>query len=342
MKIVVDDKIPFIREAIDDMADEAVYMRGSAISPDDIRDADALVIRTRTRCTEQLLGGSRVSFIATATVGYDHMDIDYLNRAGIEWMSCPGCNAGSVAQYVQSALILLKRKKNRVLNGMTMGIVGCGHIGSRVQKAAEAAGMKVLLCDPPRQAAGDGGTFVSIDDIKELCDVITFHVPLTRKGANATYHLADESFFGGLKRRPVIINTSRGGVVEDQALKRAIIYNKVSETIIDTWEHEPLIDRELLEMVWIGTPHIAGYSADGKANADNMVIEGLCRHFNITNRWHVEPPALPANFTPTIDEDTLRLRLYNPINDCRKLRRSPGYFEEMRGNYRLRREIYTL
>lgn len=342
MKIVVDDKIPFIREAIDEIADEAVYMRGSAISPSDVRDADALVIRTRTRCTEELLAGSRVSFIATATIGYDHMDVDYLDRAGIEWISCPGCNAGSVAQYVQSVLVLLKREKKLKLREMTIGIVGCGHVGSKVWKIAEAEGMRVLLCDPPQQDAGAYGPFVNMDDIKEKCDVITFHVPLTWKGAYPTYHLADEDFFDGLERRPVIINTSRGGVVDNQALKHAIIYNKVSDAVIDTWEREPLIDLELLDKVWIGTPHIAGYSADGKANADNMVIEGLCRHFKKTNWWHIEPPSLPRNFIPTEDKDTLSLRLYNPMNDCKKLRLHPEDFEEIRGNYPLRREILAL
>lgn len=342
MKIVVDDKIPFIRHAIEQMADEVVYRPGAAITPADVRTADALVVRTRTRCDEALLSGSSVSFVATATIGYDHIDAGYLRRAGIEWMSCPGCNAASVAQYVQSVLLLLKRERQRDLSRMTIGIVGCGHVGSRVRKVAADLGMKVLLCDPPLQAADGGDKFVSLNDIEAQCDVITFHVPLTRSGDNATYHIADESFFDRLKKCPVIINTSRGEVVDNKALKHAIIYNKVSEVVIDTWENEPLIDRELLDLVWIGTPHIAGYSADGKANADNMVIEGLCRHFNIPNRWHISPPKLPRDFASCADEEELRLRLYNPMTDCQRLRRTPSAFEELRGNYPLRREFLEI
>lgn len=338
MKIVVDDKIPFIREAIEQLADKVVYRPGAEIIPADVHDADALVVRTRTHCDESLLAGSNVSFVATATIGYDHIDADYMRRAGIEWMSCPGCNAASVAQYVESVLLLLKREKGCRLTQMTIGIVGCGHVGSRVQRVAEALGMTVLLCDPPLQAAGCSGHFVSLSDIETQSDVITFHVPLTRNGEYATYHLADESFFDRLRRCPIIINTSRGAVVDNVALKRAIIYNKVAEVVIDTWENEPLIDRDLLDRVWIGTPHIAGYSADGKTNADNMVIEGLCRHFKIPNQWYVNPPKLPKDFADCNGEE-LKLRLYNPMVDCQRLRQSPAMFEELRGNYPLRREF---
>lgn len=341
MKIVVDDKIPYIREVMGQLADTVVYRPGVEMCPDDVRDADALVVRTRTRCDEKLLAGSRVRFVATATIGFDHIDADYMRRAGIEWMSCPGCNAASVAQYVRSVLLLLHRDKNRRLEDMTIGVVGCGHVGSKVVEAARAEGMRVLVCDPPRQAAGEGNDFVPLDEIEREADVITFHVPLTRSGQYKTLHLADEAFFDRLRKRPVIINTSRGGVVSNAALKDAIIYNKVSEAVIDTWENEPLIDRALLGMVWIGTPHIAGYSADGKTNADNMVISGLCRHFGIRNRWHIEPPALPADFPFSADPGTMRLLLYNPLDDSARLKNAPGDFEKLRGNYPLRREKYA-
>lgn len=338
MKIVVDDKIPYIRPALEALADTVVYRPGASINADDVRDADALVVRTRTRCDERLLGQSAVKFIATATIGYDHIDSRYLRKAGIEWINCPGCNADSVAQYVRSVLILLKRYKGRNLRTMKIGVVGCGHVGSRVVKAALDEGMEVLMCDPPLQEAGAAGTYVSMDTIERECDVITFHVPLTKDGRHATHHMADKDFFDRLAKKPVIINTSRGPVVDNNALKNAIIYNKVSETIIDTWENEPSIDTQLLDLVWIGTPHIAGYSADGKANADNMVIEGLCRHFKINNRWHIEPPQLPADFPMSSDQDTMRLNLYNPMTDCERLRKAPWQFEKQRGDYPLRRE----
>ena len=338
MKIVIDDKIPYIREAIASLGCDAVYMKGAAIGPEDVRDADALVVRTRTRCDEHLLKGSRVRFVATATIGFDHIDADYLRRTGISWMSCPGCNAASVAQYVRSVFLLLRRDRGARLGDMTVGIVGCGHVGSKVKAAAEDYGMRVLVCDPPRQERGDEGSFATLADIEREADIITFHVPLTAGGPHPTFHLADAAFFGRLKRRPVVINTSRGGVVDNGALLDAIIYNKVSDAVIDTWENEPQISLRLLERTWIGTPHIAGYSADGKVNADNMVIDGLCRHFSLRRPPLIVPPALPPDFAPAADDDTLRLQLYNPLDDSARLKAAPERFEELRGNYPLRRE----
>ena len=169
-------------------------------------------------------------------------------------------------------------------------------------------------------------------------DIITFHVPLTRDGAHPTYHMADGAFFDRLKKRPLIINTSRGAVVDNGALLDALIYNKVEDAAIDTWENEPCIDRRLLDRVWLATPHIAGYSADGKVNADNMVLDGLCRHFGLRRPPLIVPPALPPTFVPSADDDTLRLQLYNPLEDSARLKASPESFEELRGNYPLRRE----
>lgn len=210
MKIVIDDKIPYIRDAVAAITDDAVYMDGSAIKADDVRDADAMIVRTRTRCDERLLGGSRVRFVGTATIGYDHLDTAWLDRAGICWTNCPGCNASSVAQYLRSVLILLARFHGVNLVGTTIGIVGCGHVGTLVCDVALSFGMRVLVCDPPVGASG----YVSLETIEREADIITFHVPLTRDGAYPTYHLADEAFFSRLVRRPFIINTSRGAVVD--------------------------------------------------------------------------------------------------------------------------------
>lgn len=218
MKIVIDDKIPYIRDAVAAITDDAVYMDGSAIKADDVRDADAMIVRTRTRCDERLLGGSRVRFVGTATIGYDHLDTAWLDRAGICWTNCPGCNASSVAQYLRSVLILLARFHGVNLVGTTIGIVGCGHVGTLVCDVALSFGMRVLVCDPPVGASG----YVSLETIEREADIITFHVPLTRDGAYPTYHLADEAFFSRLVRRPFIINTSRGAVVDNGALLRAI------------------------------------------------------------------------------------------------------------------------
>ncbi len=355
MKIVIDDKIPYIRDAVDRLGVEAVYMPGSGISPADVRDADALIVRTRTRCDKSLLGGSRVSFVATATIGYDHIDTRYMDEAGITWMNCPGCNSSSVAQYMRSVLILLKNEKGMNPAGTTIGVVGCGHVGSKVAGVARQAGMRVLVCDPPLELSGTAAgqySFATLADIARECDIITFHVPLTKDGPHATHHLADKAFIDSLRRCPVIINTSRGGVVDNDALADALYINKVREAVIDTWENEPDISLRLLEMAYIGTPHIAGYSADGKVNADNMVLEGLCRHFGISLTDRIIPPALSnAAFQAAKDrllhakrrpfatqEECLALALYNPLTDSKNLKNAPDRFEEFRGNYPLRRE----
>lgn len=338
MKIIIDDKIPYIREAISEITPDAVYLKGSAITAADVKDADAMIVRTRTRCDESLLSGSRVQFIATATIGFDHLDTAYLERAGIEWVNCPGCNSGSVAQYIRSALILLEREKGVNPAASTLGIVGYGHVGRKVAREARARGFRVIVSDPPLELAGSHAEpFVSLGQIEREADIITFHVPLTRGGDCPTLHLADERFFSRLQRRPWIVNTSRGPVVDNAALERAIDEKQVGGAVIDTWEGEPGISLSLLNKVYIGTPHIAGYSADGKTNADNMAIAALCRHFGIKNRWHILPPPLPGGM-PRLEGDGLLLSLYNPMDDSRRLKADPAKFEELRGNYPLRRE----
>ncbi len=330
IKLVIDDKIPYIREAIAKITPRAVYKRGADITADVVRDADALIVRTRTSCDERLLAGSRVRFVATATIGFDHIDTGYLARAGIGWANCPGCNAASVAQYLRSTLLLLQRDCGLSLPGATLGVVGCGHVGSRVCAVGRELGMRVIVCDPPVGLPD----YVGMDVIEREADVVTFHVPLTDGGPCPTRHLADASFFARLARKPFLINTSRGPVVDNQALKWAMRHGLVRQAVIDTWEHEPLIDTELLSMVYIGTPHIAGYSADGKVNADNMAIDALCRYFGIENPGRIVPPPLPAGFVYSGDP----LQLYNPLDDSARLKLRPGLFEDLRGNYPLRRE----
>lgn len=334
MKIIIDDKIPYMQSALSGTAVEAVYLRGSDISAADVRDADALIVRTRTRCDARLLDGSSVRFIATATIGYDHLDTHYLEQAGIAWTNCPGCNASSVAQYVRSVLLLLSAEHGLSLPGAVLGVVGCGHVGSLVRRVGAELGMRVLVCDP-LVAAPD---FVGMPEIEQQADVITFHVPLTDTGRYATRHMADEAFFSRLCRKPFVINSSRGGVIDEKALHHALDSGKVSQAIIDTWENEPLIDLTLLNKVYIGTPHIAGYSADGKANATNMSVQAVCRHFGIPVPPPVSAPPLPASFVYTGNP----LELYNPLDDSNRLKQNPAAFEQLRGDYPLRREhIYA-
>ena len=221
MKIVVDDKIPFIREAVAQIADQVVYRPGKDICPEDVRDADALIVRTRTHCDATLLQGSKVSFIATATIGYDHLDTDFLKKAHIAWTNCPGCNAGSVGQYLRSCLLLLEKEKGYDLTQTTIGLVGVGHVGHAVIEAISPLGVRILLNDPPqeealRQAGQATGAFLELEELQAQCDIISFHTPLILNGKHPTYHLADKHFFDKLARKPVIINTSRGSVIDNK------------------------------------------------------------------------------------------------------------------------------
>ena len=337
-KIVIDDKIPYIKETISKLTNRAVYIPGNMIGNDDIRDADALIIRTRTHCDAQLLKGSNVKFVATATIGYDHIDTNFMEQAGIKWINCPGCNASSVAQYIDAVLTLIKTEKHIDIQKQTIGIVGCGHVGKKVVEVARRKGMNILICDPPRSDAEGEKGFVSMEQIAKEADIITFHVPLTKEGRYPTYHLANETLFDSLSKRPIIINSSRGAVVDNEALLYTINYNKVKDAVIDTWENEPNINKELLKRVWIGTPHIAGYSADGKTNADNMVISALCEFFSLPMQPAICPPEIPnADLCPK-NEDERTLFFYNPIPESNKLKLEPEKFEWFRNNYPLRRE----
>ena len=303
MKIVVDDKIPFIREAIAQISTDVIYKPGIAISPDDIHDADALIIRTRTRCDETLLKGSKVSFIATATIGYDHLDIEYLKRAHITWTNCPGCNANSVGQYIHSCLLLLEKEKGYNLSKTTVGLVGVGHVGHAVIEAIRPLGVQILLNDPPqkealRKAGKPHEFFLKMEELQEKCDIISFHTPLITKGPYPTFHLANKTFFNALKKQPIIINTSRGAVVDNTDVLQALKDGIIRDAIIDTWENEPNINQELLNLIYIGTPHIAGYSADGKANATRMALTALCNHFHLPVTFQIRVPQLPEEELP--------------------------------------------
>lgn len=323
MKVIVDNKIPYIKEAINRIADEVVFLPGADFTKEAVKDADALIVRTRTRCNRELLEGTQMKFIATATIGYDHIDTEYCREAGITWTNCPGCNAGSVEQYVRSVLGLLQRKKGLDLKNATIGVVGVGHVGSRVARTAKLLGMRVLLNDPPRADKGETG-FVDLATIARECDVITFHTPLIQEGIYRTYHLVDKDFLFSLKRAPYLINSSRGEVVDTASLLASLAAGKVKDVVIDTWENEPRISRDLLEAAFLATPHIAGYSADGKANATRMSLEALCRFFGMEVEFEITPPEGPSDYDPTRDSEWLKA--------------DPEKFEWFRGNYPIRRE----
>lgn len=343
MRVIVDDKIPYIREALEAMGAEAQYIPGCDITPEVVREADALIVRTRTRCDATLLEGSRVQFIATATIGYDHIDTDYCASHGIYWTNAPGCNAASVCQYIQSVLLLLQKEQGLTLSNATLGVIGVGHVGTLVAEMARSWGMRVLCCDPPRAERGEQG-FVPLDDILREADVITLHTPLTQGGPHPTFHLADEHFFASLRRKPYFINTSRGETTDTAALLQALKRGDISQCIIDVWEHEPDINHELLDLCYIGTPHIAGYSADGKANATRMSLEALSRHFELGAKPEILPPAPAQTTIHAASRSEALLNIYNPHTDSSALKASPSLFEHLRGHYPLRREeqAYTL
>lgn len=338
MKVIVDNKIPFIKEAIEKIADEVVYAPGKDFTPSLVKDADALIIRTRTRCNRELLAGSQVKFIATATIGFDHIDTEYCHEADITWTNAPGCNSASVAQYLHSSLILLQKQKGINLSEATIGIIGVGNVGSKVAEVAQELGMHILLNDLPREEKEGKQQFSSLQSLAEECDILTFHVPLYREGKYKTYHLTDAAFFRSLKRRPVIINTSRGEVIETNALLNALETGAISDAVIDVWENEPAINIDLLDKVFLGTPHIAGYSADGKANATRMSLDALCRYFNIQTDYQIIPPA-PKQLQITADDlSDAYLLMYDPRRDSNALKTHPELFEKLRGDYPLRRE----
>jgi len=347
MKIVADDHIPFLRGVLEPFA-SVTYVPGAKIGPMDIRDADALLTRTRTKCDGALLGGSSVRFIGSATIGFDHIDTEFCAERGIHWCNAPGCNAGSVMQYVASALAHLSRRHDLDLTTMTLGIIGVGNVGSKIDKLAKTIGMKVLLNDPPRARTEGLADFVSLESIVREADIITLHVPLNRSGPDRTYHLWDEEFFSGLKRKPFLIDTSRGETVDTPALKKAISRKMIRGAVMDVWENEPRIDKELLEMTDISTPHIAGYSLDGKANGTTAVVRALSRFFQLgLDEWR--PDCMPEPEKPSIDSiphgtvEQIVLSCaestYNVESDSRRLRQSPETFEEQREHYPLRREF---
>jgi len=350
IKIIADDKIPFLKGVIEPFAD-VIYLPPKEITRDAVMDADALLVRTRTKCNAELLENSKVKFIATATIGFDHIDAAYCNSKKIKWISAPGCNSSSVQQYIASALLSLAAKKNYNLVEKTLGIVGVGNVGTKVEKLAKAIGMNVLLCDPPRQRNESGNQFISLDELVKKSDIITFHVPLNKSGEDKTFYLADDKFFESFSKSKIVFNSSRGEVVETNALKNAIKSGIVSNAVLDVWENEPNIDIELLELVDFATPHIAGYSADGKANGTAMSVNALAKFFNLELPEDWYPNEVPfASNSPILDFDCIGLNeqeilsrvilhTYKIEEDDKRLRDSIETFEKQRGDYPVRREF---
>lgn len=348
MKVVIDDKIPYIRGAFDSGA-EVIYLPGAQTTPEIVRDADAIVTRTRTSCNERLLAGSQVKIIATATIGYDHIDTAYCERAGIFWTNAPGCNSGSVEQYIASALVVWAEEQKLRLHELCIGVVGVGNVGSKVANFCKLIGMKVIKNDPPRQRKEGSSEFRELDEILEKADIITVHVPLEMQGEDATFHLADKHFFEKLNKKVLLINSCRGEVVNTDSVKQALQEGKIAAYIADCWENEPEIDRELLEMSFLATPHIAGYSRDGKAAGTRMSVQAISKFFGLNlNNWEPSGVELPEDPIITIDGtgkstqeivSAAILHSYDIRTDDTLFRSQPADFEKQRGDYPVRREF---
>jgi erythronate-4-phosphate dehydrogenase len=348
MKVIIDNKIPFIKGVLEPFID-VEYYPGNEITNDIVKEAGALIVRTRTKCNAALLQESKVKFIATATIGFDHIDTEYCRNNGIHWTNAPGCNAGSVMQYIASALLTYAKDKDIDLREKVLGVIGVGNVGKRIVKLAEYIGMQVLLNDPPRAKAEGPCGFISLNGILREADIITCHVPLIYSGEYKTHHLINSDFLKSLNQSTILINSSRGEVVDSEAIKSALINEKLRDIILDVWENEPTIDIELLKMAYYGTSHIAGYSTDGKANATMMSVRALSRFFNLgIDDW--EPDDLPfpdyslinidasgKNFQQILTEAILPT--YSIKSDDKTLRENPAEFEKHRVNYPLRREF---
>jgi len=354
LKIVADENIPFAREACATLGD-VTLLAGRDVTRETLRDADLFFCRSVTKINGELLGGSRVRFVGTATIGFDHVDMAYLRQAGIAFASAPGSNANSVAEYIVASMLVLARRGGFALEAKTIGVVGVGNVGSRVVRKAEALGMRVLQNDPPLARSPGAERFLPLDALLDA-DFLTFHVPLTKGGEDATYHMVDAAFLGRMKPSAYLLNSSRGPVVDERALKAALTEGRVAGAVLDVWEGEPIVDLDLLAMAAIGTPHIAGYSFDGKVAATEMIYRAACETIGVKPTW--DPAAImPPPGHPRLemacggrpDEDVLReavLTVYDIEADDRALRQSPqppaergAWFDRLRKVYPERREF---
>lgn len=350
MKILADAHIPYLKDVAQQFG-EVEFLAGNKFDKEAIRDKDVLIVRTVTHFDEKMLSGTNVKLICSATIGYDHIDTEYCDTHNVAWRTAPGCNASSVEQYVTSTLLHLAYKYDFDLRDKVIGIVGVGNVGTKVAAACKKLGMTVLLNDPPRanNEPNNRDLFVDLDTIKQQADIITFHTPLTKSGKYKTYHLADASFFDTLSNQPFIINSSRGSVISTEAIKGAIKGGSISGAVIDCWEHEPNIDSELLKLVEIGTPHIAGYSADGKWTATKMSLENINNYFNMDiNPIKLMPIVEPEDNVIDLNDIPQDKQLpyavwktYLPTIESDNLKAEPDKFTWFRANYPLRREYHA-
>ena len=346
MITVADCSIPFVEESFSGFG-PVVQTAGRALSRDKLTEADMLLVRSVTRVDEKLLRDTPVKFVGTATIGIDHIDVGYLRQQGIGFAAAPGSNAQSVAEYVVCALVSLCRALSLPLQGKTLGIIGHGNVGSRVAVKAQALGMRCLINDPPLQRTTGNKCYVPLDEVLQKADAVTLHVPLTLSGQDATLSMANEAFFRRMKPGAIFINTSRGRVVSEAALRAC--RKSLAGVILDVWENEPALDARTLDEADIATPHIAGYSFDGKVNGTRMIYKAACDFFGRPATWtgpsgcnndtvvdvreSPDPVAHALQSTyPLMDDDGMLRKISGQEN-------KGAYFDHLRATYRRRLEF---
>lgn len=352
MKILVDENMPYARELFSRLG-EVKAVPGRPIPVAELDDADALMVRSVTKVNASLLEGKAIKFVGTATAGTDHVDEDWLRQAGIGFSAAPGCNAIAVVEYVFSTLLMLAERDGFALRDRTVGIVGVGNVGGRLQARLEALGIRTLLCDPPRADRGDEGDFRSLDELVQEADVLTFHTPLFKEGPYKTLHLADDALISRLKPGSILINACRGAVVDNAALLARLNAGQDLSVVLDVWEGEPDLNVDLLNTIDIGTAHIAGYTLEGKARGTTQVFEAYSAFIGHEQRVALDT-LLPApefgriTLHGPLDQPTLK-RLVHLVYDVRRddapLRNVagiPGEFDKLRKNYLERREWSSL
>ncbi|MFA6242777.1 MAG: 4-phosphoerythronate dehydrogenase PdxB [Candidatus Hydrogenedentales bacterium] len=357
MHSVVDENIPYGKDAFGTLG-EVTLKPGRGITNQDLKDADLLLVRSITKVNAALLEGTKVRFVGTATIGEDHIDKEYLQQRGIAFSSAPGCNANSVADYIVATLLHLAEVRGFKLTERKLGIVGHGNVGSKVASKARALGMTCVVNDPPLARQTGDAKYRPLEELFD-CNIFTFHVPLTKTGPDATYHLVDDAFLRKIKTGALIINTSRGSVIDGKALQAALEDGRVGASALDVWEGEPNIDLDLFANLALGTPHIAGYSFDGKVNGTRQVYEAACAFLGVSPAWD-PTPLLPAPETPLVNVDgaaenvQTELRrvvrqVYDILRDDEALRaiiKMPegergAYFDRLRKEYPRRREFFN-
>ncbi len=352
VKILVDENMPYARELFS-RTGKVLAVPGRPLPQQELEDADGLMVRSVTQVNEALLAGKPVKFVGTATAGTDHIDEDWLRQAGIAFSAAPGCNAIAVVEYVFSALLLLAERDGFALRDRTVGIVGVGNVGGRLQKRLEAWGVKTLLCDPPRADRGDAGDFRSLDALVAEADILTFHTPLFKEGPYKSWHLADAALLMALKPNAILINACRGPVVDNAALLEVLKMRADLSVVLDVWEPEPALSLELLDRVDIGTPHIAGYTLEGKARGTTQVFEAWCDFLGQPQQVPLSellptPEFSSVTLNGPLDQATLK-RLAHLVYDVRrddaplrKVAAKPGEFDRLRKTYQERREWSSL